>query len=108
MLERSFQDLIVARMKHLENWEEWNLIAEKVKLLTLREPLMSLIGKFRMERIQRVMKNLYSIHSELMEHQCCKLRVRLWIKNLQASRILKWESDVENQTGEQYFQQGRI
>ena len=47
-----------------------------------------------------------------MEHQCCKLRVRLAIKNLQIQRFLstslRWESAAEDQAGEQCPRHGRI
>ena len=49
-------------MKHLEYWEVLDLLGKKDKLLTFEEPLMTLgieqIGKFRMERMQGIMKDL--------------------------------------------------
>ena len=64
-----------------------------------------------MERMQNVVKTWYGIHSELLEHhQCCRLRVRSNIGNLQAlrflSRCLRWVSGAEDQVSEQFSKLG--
>ena len=81
MLGSSFNNLVVAGMKHLEYRDVWNFKSEKKNLLTLKRtsrdsPGMEQVGKYKMERMHKVIKYLYkSIHSELIKQRCCKTKI---------------------------------
>ena len=117
MLGSSFHNLVVAGMKHLEYWEVWNLIGEKNKTVNTQgnshdSPGIEQVGKFRMERMQRVMKYLVKHTQWTNKTTVLQTNCKIWNLKFTSSwfllRSLRWELAAEDQTGEQYSKQGKI